>query len=170
MVQLEHSTKSSVMLLILPISPCHMHKIAGCVNSSSPARDRRQTVCDNPSLVLISECVQQTPWNLQCFCVTEKFPVYSSEIISSNLSLPIPDHPHVHLIFPSICLPLLFLTLSLWRSTNDVLPRSDWPTGNFCGLDSLTLTFSDILCSSQLGGSETEADTVCSLTQLPSPL
>ncbi len=41
MVQLENSTQSNVMLLILPINPGHMHKTAACMISSSPDPEDR---------------------------------------------------------------------------------------------------------------------------------
>lgn len=83
-----------------------------------------QTICGNPSLVLISDCSQQTLRNLQK-CVlddTEIFPESSCEIMTSGSFIPIPDHPP--LMFTFLLSIILFVTPFLYTDLLRVPPMS----------------------------------------------
>lgn len=154
MVQLEHSTQSSVMLLILPINPGHMHKTAACTISSSPDPE------DRPCAVIPVWSWYQIVPKGHSGSFKSVF-LGDTENLPSGSVLPIPDHPHLMLAsHPFIILFItLFLPQSLYESfkspTDDVLMRTD-----FCSSTCLSVSLTLVLCSTQLGGSETEADTL----------
>ncbi len=161
MVQLENSTQSSVMLLILPINPCHMHKTAACTISSSPDPE------DRPCVVIPVWSRYQIVPKGHSGSFKSVF-LGDTENLPSGSVLPIPDHPHLMLAsHPFIILFItLFLPQSLYESfkspTDDVLMRTD-----FCSSTCLSVSLTLVLCSTQLGGSETEADTLTHSFALP---
>lgn len=157
MVQLENSTQSNVMLHILPINPCHMHKTAACTISSSPDPE------DRPCAVI-------PVWSWYQIVPKGHSGSFKSVFLGDTENLPECSLFSPFLIIPTWCLHLIlssfssscsfFLRVSSKSPTDDVLMRTDWPAGNFCSSTCLSVSLTLVLCSTQLGGSETEADTL----------
>lgn len=168
MVQLENSTQSSVMLHILPINPCHVHKTAACTISSSPdPEDRPCAVIPVWSWYQIDPKIHSGSFK-SVFGWHRKPPrmfFWNNDIwVSSLHSWSSPLDACISSFLHSLHHALSSSEFIYKSPSDDVLMRTDWSAGNFCSSTCLSVSLTLILCSTQLGGSETEADS------LPSPL